>query len=205
MIKGILFDLNGVLANTEKVNMLVWKNVYSYFKQNYTEEDYFSFIDGKKTADVLKTITDINTETAIEIRDKFWYNEIEKRGIEPFKDSIKFLKILNLNEIKTCIVTASRKAEFICKKANLTEYIDLIVGGNEISVGKPDPEIINYSLSKLKISPSEAILFDDSMSGIEAGLNANVTSYFVNRLNRNIKYKNTIQNFDNINYNDILN
>jgi len=79
-------------------------------------------------------------------------------------------------KLKLAILTnnKSQYAEEVLDKFNLTKFFDVIIGFNEVSEVKPNPEGIQIILDKWKIKPSEAIFIGDMTTDVEAGKSANV-------------------------------
>ena len=93
------------------------------------------------------------------------YDGIDNLVMKMFDKKLK-LAILTNNK--------SQYAEEVLDKFNLTKYFDVIIGFNEVSEVKPNPEGINIILNKWKINPSETIFIGDMTTDVEAGKSANV-------------------------------
>ena len=90
--------------------------------------------------------------------------------------------------------------------SKLSEYIDLVIDGNNIRFGKPNPEIIFKAINTFKETQMNVVLFEDSINGIEAGIVANVVTIGVRCISiaaKNKCYK-CINTFDELQPNELL-
>lgn len=103
-------------------------------------------------------------------------NLFETQGIPLKKGLIELLKYLKENHFKTIVATSSYKdrVDRIFDKANLHQYFDDYICGNEVKNGKPDPEIFLTACQKLGAEPHEAIVLEDSEAGIQAAYSADI-------------------------------
>lgn len=81
---------------------------------------------------------------------------------------ITFLKTLREAKLKTALATVSKNASVIIEKTGIEKLFDVIVDGNMIKNGKPDPEVFLKAAEMLEVSPQECIVFEDAVAGIEA-------------------------------------
>ena len=148
MLKAFLFDLNGVVVDSETLNYKTWGKLFSHFNIDFNENIYRNDIDGKTTKEVVTLFVspDSEIEQIIEMKDKIWFELVNKRNIRLFDDARHFLEATRKTNIKTAIVTASRKADYILDILNIRHSFDAVITGNDIQNGKPAPEIIHKAL-----------------------------------------------------------
>ena len=90
------------------------------------------------------------------------------------KDLLDFIKASKNNGIKTCIASTASKENLynVLRYFNIEEYFDIVITGENVSKGKPNPEVYIKALVLLDCEPDEAIVFEDSDVGCEAAENA---------------------------------
>lgn len=100
----------------------------------------------------------------------------EKEGVPVKKGLVSLLQYLKENSYKTIVATSSNRdrVDKILKQAGITEYFDDSICGDEVTKGKPDPEIFLKACQKLGVSTDEAIVLEDSEAGIQAGSTAGI-------------------------------
>jgi len=103
-----------------------------------------------------------------------WYREMieQLRPDEILPGVIDFLNSLKMNGIKCAICSASKSAAFIIDKLGITQYFDTIVGGQDITKSKPDPEVFLVAAERLNTLPAECVVFEDAYAGIEGAKRA---------------------------------
>lgn len=202
-----LFDLNGVLIDSEPINKKIWKIMCEKHNIAFTENFYSLNIDGKKSEHVADSVFNISDYTSfLNEKDAIWNTIMETYSIPIFDDAIRFLRILKKIGFKCCVVSASRNAGKVVQMSKLNEYIDLVIDGNNIRFGKPNPEIIFKAMNYFKETQMNVVLFEDSINGIEAGIAANVVTIGIRCISivaKNKCYKN-INTFDELQPNELL-
>lgn len=182
MIRAILFDLNGVLINSESLNIEVWRKTFDKYGIEFNEEIYENYIDGRTTKEVAADMVGRErVREFIESKDRLWNTMFKQYGIDIFDETIPFLEYVKSSKVKTAIVTSGRKAESILEHLQMRRYFDAIVGGDDIKNGKPDPEILLKAMNILKVGATETALVEDSSAGLKAGRVAGVYCIGVQR------------------------
>lgn len=168
---GVLFDLDGVLLDTEGIYTDFWQAI---------DDKYPTGVPGFKhiiKGSNLKTILDTYypdkklQEVIIEILDNF-EKEMKYR---PFAEAMKFVEELNERGIRTCIVTSSSMIKMNNAFEQLPGFRDMFDGlitGDMVKNCKPDPEGYLMAADMLGVKPENCYVFEDSLQGIQAGINA---------------------------------
>jgi len=175
MIKSLLFDMNGVIINSEDLNYSVWNKVFMQRGKHLSRKEYDLCIDGKTAAEVASDLCKSDESSKIlEHRDSLWFEAFQIYDDLLFPDAFLFLREAKLHGLSCALVSSSRKSRFIAEKLEILDLFDCIVDCGEVSRGKPDPQVINIALDALGVQPHEAILFEDSLVGLAAGKAAGV-------------------------------
>ena len=181
MLKAIIFDLDGTLVDSLPYHHESWR---IFFKNNNIEENDFSeIIKEYKGGGTLELMTSVfgDMYTRGELKkmsdDKeVIFRDIYKSKVYPIEGLNKFLDNLKENNILLSIGSnAIRKNVLMTiEELGITNYFSSIICGDEVSRGKPDPEMYLKTLSNLKVSKNECIIFEDSIEGVEAARNADI-------------------------------
>lgn len=179
MKKAIIFDMDGLMIDSERV-------IYHYYSKVLKEKGYPFSLDlyktflGKNRLKVMSLLVENYGPTfpVQEIWDLIHYEAQEhfKREVPVKEGLIELLTYLKANNYKTIVATSSDRwrVDEILASAKLTSYFDDIICGNEVKNGKPHPEIFLSACEKLNVSTEEALVLEDSETGILAAYNANI-------------------------------
>ena len=180
MVSGIIFDMDGVLIDSERqsnegwlwaaeqlgVDMPMW--LIDSFKGAPAELCCKFFDDYYKGA--------IDYWEAKELRTQHVYKIRETEGI-PVKKGVKeVFEYIRNHGLKCAVATSTRResAEKTLHKIGVWDYLDAVVYGDEVEHGKPEPDIFLRAAKAIGISPSEAVVVEDSINGIKAGYAADM-------------------------------
>ena len=165
MLKAIIFDMDGLMVDTEIISFQCYKDIIESYGFNFTKKEYIEDYPGKSVISSMNFI-------------KNKYNiDLLKNSVELKKGLIQLLKYLNIHYYKTIVATSSGKerAERILGEHNLMKYFNGIVCGSEVEHGKPAPDIFLKACDKLNVEPEEALVLEDSEAGIQAASEAKIS------------------------------
>lgn len=171
MYKAALFDLDGVLIDSETLYTQFWKRVgerhhlpsptFAYDIKGTTLNDILTthFPDPKVRADVDRMLHDFENEIVYPV----------------FPGALEFVDALRAAGLKTVIVTSSdsKKMGFLFRQhPDFPTHFDAIVTACDVTHSKPHPEPYLVGASKAGVKPSECLVFEDSYQGLESGRRA---------------------------------
>jgi putative hydrolase of the HAD superfamily len=171
MIKAVIFDFDGVIVDSETKKFNDLKNLLRDFNYNLNDSSFKKMI-GKKTGFFLRQeFPNISEENIDEISRKRRVLELNNPSLKLILGIKKLLEFLKSKKIKIAITSGTKKQiiKLVLKNNKLEDYFDLIVGGEDFKKSKPSPECFLIALNNLELKPSEAIIIEDSVSGIDAG------------------------------------
>ncbi len=193
---AVLFDLDGVLTPTAKVHMRAWQHMLSDFldsqgvAEQYREQDYFDYIDGKPRYDGVRSFLaarDIelpegrpdDPETALTVcglgnrKDALFGEVLRADGVRPYPGSVQLLDFLTGRDIRLAVVSSSRNALDVLKAAGLATRFSTVVDGAVAAdaglAGKPAPDTFEYAAEQFGVPKERAVVFEDAVSGVQAG------------------------------------
>ena len=180
MVSGIIFDMDGILIDSERqsnegwiwaagqlgVDMPMW--LIDSFKGAPAElcckffDDYYKGV--------------IDYWEAKELRTQHVYKIRETEGI-PVKKGVKdIFEYIRNSGLKCAVATSTRResAEKTLHEIGVWDYLDAVVYGDEVEHGKPEPDIFLRAAKAIGVNPSEAVVVEDSINGIKAGYAADM-------------------------------
>ena len=203
MIKGVIFDLDGVIVFTDKYHYLAWKAIAD--EENiYFDEQINHLLRGVSRMESLNIILRKATKCYTEKeKEELAYkkNEIYKNYLQTLNknnvslDVINTLKTLKEKNIKIAIGSSSKNTKLILSKIGLLDMFDCIVDGNDIKHSKPNPEVFLKAAEKLMLNPSDCLVIEDAESGIDAAIDGGFISVGIGNAS---KYNKTKYKIDNV-------
>lgn len=173
-VKGVIFDMDGVIIDTESLSLVFWEKILKKHGIQMDREAQISLM-GKGRDDTIEGLKeaygrelpmeDYYMEKGQAVID---YLEENKPGVKKGFESL--LKYLIENGYKTAIATSTVrwKMKNRMKFLHFDEMVDDVVCGDEVKKSKPNPEIFLKAAQKLKLTPEECIVIEDSKAGVEA-------------------------------------
>jgi phosphoglycolate phosphatase len=183
-IIGVIFDCDGVLVDSEKL---------SCYALNLVFEKYFNVDIGSDYSNVLgKNLNDsfiyyfnkfnIRLPPPVTFENLYFekdneYQNLARDILRPFPGVVELLDFLKKKKIEVCVASSGtlEKIEFNLNQTKLRKYFNIITSSDEVTKGKPDPELFLLSAKKMQIDPNRCLVIEDSLSGIEAAKKANMT------------------------------
>ena len=170
MVKACLFDLDGVVFDTEPLYTLFWRNLDKRLRPNI---DNFEHV--------------IKGQTLVQIYDKYFTGDEDKQKevttllyeyeqnmffnyIVCFED---FVKDVRSKGIKTAVVTSSNLEKMLNvynKHPEFKGYFDKILTSEDFEESKPSPDCYFKAAARFGVSPKECIVFEDSFNGLRSGI-----------------------------------
>jgi len=176
VIRGFLFDLDGVLVDTAQYHFLAWQRMAAELGIHFGEAENEQ-LKGVSRAESLnrilawgrKTLSDAEKQHWMTLKND-WYLELV-RGM-PADDYLpgahEFLRASRAAGIKVALGSASKNAPLILERLGWIPLFDALVDGNVVTASKPDPEVFLEGARRLGLKPEECVVFEDSEAGVEA-------------------------------------
>jgi len=180
LVKACIFDLDGVIVDTAKYHYLAWKKLADELGINFTQKDNerLKGVSRKQSLEIILELGNLKLnekekEVLAEKKNKWYIEYISRMGkSEIFPGVETFIDILRENNIKTAIASASKNTCTILERLGLEGKFDVIIDGTMITKAKPDPEIFLKAAKYLKVNPTECVVFEDAVAGVEAAKRA---------------------------------
>lgn len=216
--KAVIFDMDGVIYDTERVYLEEWLNIFTKHGYKMTQEIYVAVM-GTGRKNVIKTFKetfgqDLPIEVMYEEKDAELFRRIEEEGIPLKIGVIELLEYLKESGYKIALATSAKK-ERVAKQLRdekLKSFFDAIVCSEDVEKGKPNPDIFLKAAALLNMNPKDCFVVEDSSAGIMAAYRAGMRGLHVEDLkaaDENIKkhasgcFKNLFEIKEYIKKNDI--
>lgn len=176
-IKACLFDLDGVIVDTAKYHFKAWKRLCNElgFDLTHEQNEGLKGVSRVESLEILLKLggvqlSDSEKEKYLVLKNE-WYLE-DVRGMRPdelLPGVVAFFQNLQQAGIKIALGSASKNAMAILEKTDILKYFDAVIDGTKVQKGKPDPETFVLGAQATKCHPSECVVFEDAIAGIQAG------------------------------------
>lgn len=180
MIHAVIFDMDGVISDTQKLHAAVESKLLARFGIDLSPEEISRRYAGVKTKEFFsQLLEEKKINFAIDqLLDEKW-NEMEtlaRDKVDAIPGSIALIKILNDEGFPLAVASASnlRYVEAVLKSLNVFGYFNAVVSGDMVRNGKPDPESFLLAARKLLTPPEQCLVIEDGVSGMEAARRADM-------------------------------
>ena len=176
-MKGVIFDLDGVLVDSMTAHYKAWKTAFEEITSLQVDGRSIYLLEGMRGIDLVEEIfkkynyTDLSkTQVVIRRKDELFRSVTNIRPYDKVNDILQELRCIK------GIVSGSGKQDVIsimnqCFQKNVFE---IILTGDDIVHGKPDPEGFKLFLQRANLNPSDALVVENSPLGVEASNNAGI-------------------------------
>lgn len=176
MIRAAIFDLDGVLVDTAKFHYQAWKRLAKELGFDFAEQDNerLKGVSRMRSLDILLEVGSLS------------FPEAEKEAMAAKKNAwyVDMLQTLNTGDLLpgaretleqfralgvcTVLGSASKNSPLILEKLEIHDLFDAIIDGNRTQRAKPDPEVFLLGAQDVGVLPTDCVVFEDALAGIEA-------------------------------------
>lgn len=177
MIKGIIFDLDGVLVSTDELHYQAWKQLAeNYGIHEFNRQDNERQRGVSRMASLEVVLEKSNRTYSLEEKEKMatekndtYKGLLASLGEEAILPGVvDSLKRLKERGVKMAVGSASKNAPAILAQTGLIHYMDAVSCGLDTTRSKPDPEVFLIAAQKLGLEPKVCLVVEDSKAGVEA-------------------------------------
>lgn len=175
-IKAVLFDMDGLMIDTESLSTEAFINSAKAQGYNMTKEETLKVLGFTKASIYQFWIdyfqgTNVDGKKLVDDHYEYIENVLYTVGPEKMPYVEELLKYLRKNNYKIAVASSSDTADIKnnLEKTKLEKYIDEIASGAEVENGKPAPDVFLLAAERLDVDPKDCLILEDSKAGIKAG------------------------------------
>ncbi len=174
MIKAVIFDHDGVIADTEPLHYLADNIVLSRFGLSVSPEqnDELVGVPTRKSWELFREMFKLQESVGWLVQEKTGVvlGLIEKQGVKPSEGLLQLLEGLKGNNYRLAIASGQYRKiiDAVIAKLGISSYFDAIVSCEDTAKEKPDPDIFLIAAKMLQVRPGECLVIEDSKTGIAA-------------------------------------
>ncbi len=176
-LKAVLWDMDGVIADTAHYHLEAWQAVFSGRGMKYTDEDFRRNF-GQRNDTIVRKVAGgrLSPEEveAIAAEKEEVYRQKVARNIKPLPGAIELMKTLRGRGIKIALASSApvENIQLIIRGMGIADCFQAVVWGREVAEGKPDPQIFLLAAERLGVEPDSCVVIEDSVAGVTAAKRA---------------------------------
>ncbi|MFS1977266.1 HAD family hydrolase [Vibrio splendidus] len=174
-IKAVIFDMDGVLIDAKDWHYDALNKALEIFGLSISRHDHLTTFDGLSTGQKLKMLSKVHVlpeslHNFINEMKQQYTMDITHQLCKPMFHHQFALSKLKENGYQIAVASNSIRntVKVMMEKSALMEYLDFYLSNQDVSKGKPDPEIYNLAILKLGLKPEECLIVEDNENGLKA-------------------------------------
>jgi beta-phosphoglucomutase family hydrolase len=176
-LEAVLWDLDGVIADTADYHYRAWRDVFGRRGVEFTRKDFMRYF-GQRHDTIIRFALGDNIppeEFDVVTREKQEkYRQIVSDHIRPLPGAVELIKSLNDHHIKTAIASSAppENIDIILRGLGIADCFQAIAWGTEVPEGKPSPQIFLRAAQKLGVEARNCVVIEDAIAGVAAAKKA---------------------------------
>ncbi|MFC2066790.1 HAD family hydrolase [Chloroflexota bacterium] len=175
--KAVIWDLDGVIADTAPYHFKAWQEVFSKRGVDYSEEDFkrnFGQTNDTIIGDILGGNVPQNEADNIANEKEVNYRQKAAHNIKPLPGAIELMRVLSEYGVKMAIASSTpmENIQLITGGLGINSCFQAIVSGDEVAEGKPNPQVFLLAAQKLGVESHSCIVIEDAIAGVAAAKRA---------------------------------
>ena len=175
-LRGIIFDLDGVIVSTDEQHYLGWQALADRLGIPFSREvnSRFRGVSRMACMNILEELggkhyTDSEKIAYADCKNEYYRELLDQMSPADLSQEVRStLDALRARGLKLAVGSSSKNAKFILQRIGLSDYFDAVSDGTNISRSKPDPEVFLKAAEYLGLAPSDCLVVEDAVSGVEA-------------------------------------
>ena len=185
--KAVLWDLDGTLVDSEEFHWLSWRDT---MRPEGVELTYAQFLAsfGQRNDRIVPVWLGADVDAARmrrigEDKEAEYRRLAEAHGLTPLPGAREWLATLRAGGWKQAIASSAPRVnvDMMLRVAGLEGYLDVIISADDVTIGKPDPQVFLKAAEKLDVAPSHCVVVEDAAAGIEGARRAGMRSVGVTK------------------------
>ncbi|MBI4627131.1 MAG: HAD family phosphatase [Candidatus Rokubacteria bacterium] len=179
--RGAIFDMDGVLVDSGVHHRAAWRALLDELGETPAHHDYWRLTIGRPGAEAVPLLLGRAVPAAearvLARRKHEHYLKLARDGVAPIAGVVEFVEALAARAIPRAVATSASRhdAHQLLERLHLRRHFEVIVAAEDVSRGKPDPEVYLRAARGLGLAPGACLVFEDSVVGVHAAREAGMT------------------------------
>jgi beta-phosphoglucomutase family hydrolase len=175
--KAVIWDMDGVIADTAPYHMRAWQEVFRQRGKSYTEDDFRSNF-GKRNDAIIRyilgsSVTPVEMEAIANEKEES-FRERARGNIMPLPGAIELLRSLKEHDFLQALGSSApiENIRLVTQELGIEGIFQVIVSGRDVKEGKPSPQGFLLAAEKLGVEPQDCVVIEDATAGVSAAKRA---------------------------------
>ncbi|HTC90357.1 MAG TPA: HAD family phosphatase [Bryobacteraceae bacterium] len=187
MPKSVLWDLDGTLVDSEQYHWLAWRDTMAAEGVTLTHAEFLKTFGLRNDSIVPQFITAATPERIDKIahaKERLYRRLVREGGLEPLPGARHWTERLAIDGWQQAIASSAPRenVDVVLAVIGLASCFQAIVSAEDVTLGKPDPQVFLTAAERLGSAPARSIVVEDAPAGIEAARRAGMPSIGVRRV-----------------------
>ncbi len=210
--KVVIWDMDGVIADTSLYHRQAWQQVLQKRGVDYTEKNFRRGF-GQRNEEIIKSVlgeeTSVNEIKTISKEKEERFRNLVKPNIKLLPGVIELIKALTQYKFKLALASSTpmENLTLLTAKLGIKGYFQVIVSAEDVTIGKPDPQVFLLAAKRLGANPGDCIIIEDAVTGVTAARKAGMTCIAVTNTNSREKLMEAdliVDTLETVTVNDII-
>ncbi len=170
-LEAVLWDLDGVIADTGSYHCRAWQDVFGKRGVNFTEDDFKRYFGQRNDTIIRSTLGESISPEELDIiasEKEETLRRLIASNVRPLPGAIELVRSLRQHGLKMAIASSGppENIQLILRGLGIEDCFQAIVSGREVAESKPSPQIFLLAAQKLGVKPVNSVVMEDAMVGV---------------------------------------
>jgi len=175
--KAVIWDMDGVIADTAPYHLNAWQQVFQKRGVSFTKQDFRRNFGQRNDTIIRNTLGEETPQSEIDdiAREKERnFRKVVRQNIKPLPGAIKLIKLLKEHGVKMALASSApiENIRLLTKGLGINNWFQSIISGRDVTKGKPSPQVFLLAAQKLGVEPKDCIVIEDAIAGVTAAKRA---------------------------------
>lgn len=183
--EGVVFDCDGTLADTESLSMRIWTRALAPYGVVPTDEDFAAVIGHAwpRSYERFARRADLGDPEAFRAEVRAVAEQVHATDLRLFDDAVAVLRALTDHGVPVAVASSSSRAhvERCLAIGGLRDHVQVVLGVDDVTAPKPDPEPYRRAAEGLGVAPDRAVAVEDTVTGLTSARAAGLRTVAIAR------------------------
>jgi len=173
---GVIFDMDGVLVDSFAAHLESWRRLAAELRQSLTDQQIGSTF-GRTSRDIIRLLFGVQDAAQIhtlDARKESIYRDLVRGKVPAMPGAVEFVKDCHSAGMKLAVGSSgpAENVRLVCDEMGVRHQFDAVVTGDDITRGKPDPEVFLTASARMGLKPQQCVVIEDAPVGLDAARRA---------------------------------